>query len=170
MKTLMFDLEHGSQTLGSKEHIHKQFGFPVLQPGTWNQFQATIGKLYTKKQVNETVKIGSLEIEEQREVVVPKNGTEIDALILDTFSELSKKYMRELSDKDGKMKLQGWGMLKNKLDGSLDFISKYLVLLSVTVIQRYKLWTMVIKLFHILMVVAKKISVNGLILYFTLKQ
>ena len=120
----MFDLEHGSQTLGSKEHIHKQFGFPVLQPGTWNQFQATIGKLYTKKQVNETVKIGSLEIEEQREVVVPKNGTEIDALILDTFSELSKKYMRELSDKDGKMKLQGWGMLKNKLDGSLDFISK----------------------------------------------
>ena len=23
MKTLMFDLEHGSQTLGSKEYIHK---------------------------------------------------------------------------------------------------------------------------------------------------
>jgi hypothetical protein len=32
--------------------------------------------------------------------------------------------MRQLSDKDGKMKLQGWGQLKNKLDGALDFISK----------------------------------------------
>ena len=56
--------------------------------------------------------------------VVPRNGTEIDALILDTFSELSKKYMRQLSDKDGKMKLQGWGQLKNKLDGALDFLSR----------------------------------------------
>ena len=124
MKTLMFDLEHGSQTLGSKEYIHEYFGFPVLQPGTWNQFQSTIGKLYKQETITEKVKIGSLEIDEQRDIVKPKNGTEIDALILDTFSELSKKYMRQLSDKDGKMKLQGWGQLKNKLDGALDFISK----------------------------------------------
>ena len=124
MKTLMFDLEHGSQTLGSKEHIHKHFGFPVLQPGSWDQFQATIGKLYKQETLTETVKVGTLEIDEARDVIVPRNGTVIDALILDTFSELSKKYMRQLSDKDGKMKLQGWGMLKNKLDGALDFISK----------------------------------------------
>ena len=124
MKTLMFDLEHGSQTLGSKEYIHKQFGFPVLQPGTWDQFQDTISKLYTQQSVTEKIKIGSLEIDEKRLIVVPKDGTQIDALVLDTFSELSKKYMRQLSDKDGKMKLQGWGQLKNKLDGALDFISK----------------------------------------------
>jgi hypothetical protein len=124
MKTLMFDLEHGSQTLGSKEYIHKQFGFPVLQPGTWDQFQDTISKLYTQQSVTEKIKIGSLEIDEKRLVVVPKDSIEIDALVLDTFSELSKKYMRQLSDKDGKMKLQGWGQLKNKLDGALDFISK----------------------------------------------
>jgi hypothetical protein len=120
----MFDLEHGSQTLGSKEYIHKQFGFPVLQPGTWDQFQDTISKLYTQQSVTEKIKIGSLEIDEKRLVVVPKDSIEIDALVLDTFSELSKKYMRQLSDKDGKMKLQGWGQLKNKLDGALDFISK----------------------------------------------
>ena len=120
----MFDLEHCSQTLGSKEYIHKQFGFPVLQPGTWDQFQDTISKLYTQQSVTEKIKIGSLEIDEKRLIVVPKDGTQIDALVLDTFSELSKKYMRQLSDKDGKMKLQGWGQLKNKLDGALDFISK----------------------------------------------
>ena len=120
----MFDLEHGSQTLGSKEYIHKQFGFPVLQPGTWDQFQDTISKLYEKKTVSEKIKVGNLEIDEQRTTVVPRNGTAIDALILDTFSELSKKYMRQLSDKEGRMKLQGWGQLKNKLDGALDFLSK----------------------------------------------
>ena len=124
MKTLMFDLEHGSQTLGSKEYIHKQFGFPVLQPGTWDQFQNTMGKLYKQEAVTEKIKIGNLEIDEERTIVVPKNGTQVDALILDTFSELSKKYMRQLSDKEGRMKLQGWGQLKNKLDGALDFLSK----------------------------------------------
>ena len=124
MKTLMFDLEHGSQTIGSKEYIHKSFGFPVLQPGSFDQFQNTMGKLYKGENVTEKIKVGDLEIDEQRTVVVPKNGTQIDALVLDTFSELSKKYMRQLSDKEGKMKLQGWGQLKNKLDGVLDFLSK----------------------------------------------
>ena len=99
MKTLMFDLEHGSQTLGSKEYIHKQFGFPVLQPGTFSQFQNTIGKLYKEKSTTVKVKIGDLEIDEQRVVVESLTDTKIDALVLDTFSELSKKYMRVLSDK-----------------------------------------------------------------------
>ena len=124
MKTLMFDLEHGSQTLGSKEYIHKQFGFPVMQPGTFSQFQNTIGKLYKEETQTVKVNIGDLEIDEQRSVVTAQTDTKIDALVLDTFSELSKKYMRELSDKDGKMKLQGWGQLKNKLDGALSFVSK----------------------------------------------
>jgi len=124
MKTLMFDLEHGSQTLGSREYIHKKFGFPVLQPGSWDQFQDTIGKLYKQETVSEKIMVGSLEIDEKRIVVLPRNGTNVDALVLDTFSELSKKYMRQLSDKDGKMKLQGWGQLKNKLDGALDFLSR----------------------------------------------
>ena len=124
MKTLMFDLEHGSQTLGSKKDIQSLFGFPVLSPGSWDQFQSTMGQLYTQKTVKETLKVGNLDITEERTQVIPKNGTQVDALILDTFSELSKKYMRQLSDKDGKMKLQGWGQLKNKLDSALDFISK----------------------------------------------
>ena len=91
MKTLMFDLEHGSQTLGSQEYIHKKFGFPVMQPGTFSQFQSTIGKLYKEKSETVKVKIGSLEVDEQRTVVVSQTDTKIDALVLDTFSELSKK-------------------------------------------------------------------------------
>jgi len=124
MKTLMFDLEHGSQTLGSKEHINKLFGFPVLSPGSWDQFQDTMGKLYKQETYKESLTVGDLEIEEHRTRVVPRNGTAVEALVLDTFSELSKKYMRQLSDKEGRMKLQGWGQLKNKLDSALDFISK----------------------------------------------
>ena len=124
MNVLYLDLEHGSQTLGSEKAIEDMFSFPVLSPSTWKQFQSLIGQLYTTKTVVKTKKIGSLEIKEESSVVVPKNGTKIDAFVVDTFSELSKKYVRELSGDDGKLKLQGWGQLKNKLDGALEFISR----------------------------------------------
>ena len=124
MKLLYFDLEHGSQSLGSKTDIQNLFGYPVLEPGTYDQFQSTIGKLFTQKAVNVPVKIGDITIEESRTEVLPVNGTIINGVVLDTFSELSKKYMRSISDRDGKMKLQGWGQLKNKLDSVLEFVSR----------------------------------------------
>ena len=124
MNVLYLDLEHGSQTLGSEKAIEDMFSFPVLSPSTWKQFQSLIGQLYTTKTAVKTKKVGSLEIKEESSTVVPKNGTKIDAFVVDTFSELSKKYVRELSDNDGKLKLQGWGQLKNKLDGALEFISR----------------------------------------------
>ena len=124
MKLLYFDLEHGSQSLGSKTDVQSLFGFPVLEPGSYNQFQNTIGKLYTQKEVKVPIKIGDIEIEESRIEVIPINGTVINGVILDTFSELSKKYVRELSDSAGKMKLNSWGILKNKLDGCLEFITR----------------------------------------------
>ncbi len=124
MKVLYFDLEHGHQTLGSKEECQKIFGYPVLSPSTWDQFQDVIGNIYTSKTEKIIQKIGSLEIPETRTSVVPKNDTQVDAIVLDTFSELSKKYQRSLTDKTGAMKLQGWGKLKNKLDSCLEFISR----------------------------------------------
>ena len=39
MKYLMFDFEHGSQSIGSKDHIEKTLGYPLLTPSTWDQFQ-----------------------------------------------------------------------------------------------------------------------------------
>jgi len=124
MNVLYLDLEHGSQTLGSEKVIEDMFSFPVLSPSTWKQFQSLIGQLYTTKNTIKTKMVGTLEIKEESSTVVPKNGTKIDAFVVDTFSELSKKYVRELSGDDGKLKLQGWGQLKNKLDGALEFISR----------------------------------------------
>jgi hypothetical protein len=124
MNVLYLDLEHGSQTLGSEKAIEDMFSFPVLSPSTWKQFQSLIGQLYTTKNTVKTKMVGTLEIKEESSTVVSKNGTKIDAFVVDTFSELSKKYVRELSGDDGKLKLQGWGQLKNKLDGALEFISR----------------------------------------------
>ena len=124
MNVLFLDLEHGSQTLGSNKAIEKMFGFPILSPGTWDQFQSLIGQLYTTKKNIITKKVGTIEIKEESVDIVPKNEEAIDAFVIDTFSELSKKYMRQLSDKDGKLKIQGWGQLKNKLDSALDFVSR----------------------------------------------
>ena len=124
MKMLYFDLEHGSQSLGSKKDISDLFGYPVLEPGSWNQFQSTVGKLYKEETTTVDIPIGDTIISEDRTSVVPRNGTIINGIVLDTFSELSKKYMRSISDKDGKMRLQGWGQLKNKLDAALEFVSR----------------------------------------------
>ena len=124
MNVLYLDLEHGTQTLGSEKSIEEMFSFPVLSPSTWDQFQSLIGQLYTSKNTVKVKKVGSLEIKEEASEIVPKNGTKIDAFVIDTFSELSKKYMRQLSDRDGKLRLQGWGQLKNKLDSALEFVSR----------------------------------------------
>ena len=124
MKYLMFDFEHGSQSIGSKDHVEKTLGLPLLTPSTWNQFQDVIAGLYKQETVDKEVSIGSLKVKQSENKVVPRNGTVIDGVILDTFSELSKKFMRTLTDKTGKMKLQEWGRLKNKLDTCLEFITR----------------------------------------------
>ena len=124
MKVLYFDLEHGSQTLGSRDAIAKMFGYPMLSPTTWAQFQAVIGQLYATKKETVELKIGNITVPEERNLVVAKNGTVVDAVVLDTFSELSKKYMRSLTGKDNSMKLQDWGKLKNTLDVALEFITR----------------------------------------------
>ena len=135
MKVLYFDLEHGSQTLGSQKHIQEIFGYSVLSPGSWDSFQHVLGQLYNKKKTVVEKKVGSLVVKEEQELVVPRTHNAItkepikpvpiDALIIDTFSELSKKYMRSLVNKTtGKMMLQDWGKLRNKLDNCLEFVTR----------------------------------------------
>ena len=87
MKCLMFDLERGSQTLGSTDDIQEMFGYPVLAPTTFDQFKKIISDLYTVQKAVHKTKIGDLEIDQEVLETIPKNGTQIDALILDTFSE-----------------------------------------------------------------------------------
>jgi len=124
MKTLYFDLEHGSKTLGSKNDIQSMFGYPVLHPYTWDQFLKIIGGIYKQDKVLVKQKIGDLEVSNEDQQVVLKNGTIVDALVVDTVSELCKKYQRSLCDKNGTMKLQDWGKLKNKIDTALEFITR----------------------------------------------
>ena len=126
MKTLYFDLEHGSQTLGSEKAIQQMFGYSVLRPSTWDSFQHVIGQIYTKKKTVVEKAVGPLVIkEEQESIILRENAPTVDAVVIDTFSELSKKFMRSLVNKDtGKMMLQDWGKLKNKLDGCLEFVTR----------------------------------------------
>ena len=124
MKYLMFDFEHGSQSIGSKDHVEKTLGLPLLTPTTWDQFQDVIAGLYKQETVDKEVSIGNLKVKQSENKVVPRNGTIIDGIILDTFSELSKKFMRTLTDNHGRMKLNEWGRLKNKLDTCLEFITR----------------------------------------------
>ena len=87
MKVLYFDLERGSQTLGSEKHIAEMFGYSLLRPGTWDSFQSVIGQLYTKKNVIVEKKVGSLTIKEEKESIILKDlGPTVDALVVDTFS------------------------------------------------------------------------------------
>ena len=124
MKILMFDLENGSKTLGSHESIEKMFGYPVLSPSSFDQFKSIVSQLYTTNKETVSRKIGNIDIEEEQSSIVPKNNTEIDVVIIDTFSELSKKYQRSLVNKEGKMMMAQWGKLKNTLDMLLEFITQ----------------------------------------------
>ena len=125
MNVLLFDLENGSKTLGSRETIQKSFGLPVLAPRAFEDFGAVLGQLYTSDGTEHTVKVGNTEIQEFRNVSILKDSSiSIDALVIDTFSELSKKYQRNLTrDDGGTMKISSWGKLKNKMDGLLEYLT-----------------------------------------------
>ena len=125
MNILLFDLENGSKSLGSHNHIQKEFGLPVLSPTTFDQFNNTIGQIYEIVNEEVDVKVGSLTVKEHRTVVKSKDPQlTIDAIVVDTFSELSKKFQRSLCDNEGMMKLNSWGKLKNKLDRVLEYLTR----------------------------------------------
>ena len=125
MNVLLFDLENGSKTLGSRETIQKSFGLPILAPRAFEDFGAVLGQLYTSDGTEHTVKVGNVEIQEFRnERMLRDSAVPVDAVVIDTFSELSKKYQRNLTrDDGGTMKISSWGKLKNKLDNLLEYLT-----------------------------------------------
>ena len=132
-KILMFDTEHGSHTLGGEVEIQKMFNLPVLKPAQFTDFRNIITDMYTVKRIEVDKKISDdLVVKEVQEQTVLKNGVGVDVLIIDSFSELAKKYQRSLLDKSGTMKLMAWSKLKNTLDTLLEFITKVPGVLVVT--------------------------------------
>jgi hypothetical protein len=127
MNILMFDLEDGHKTIGGKQEVKNLFNLPVLSPSSFDEFQSAITQLYISENVEETVMIAGLNIKQNTRKVTTRGGVgdTIDAVIIDTFSELSKKYQRSLVNKTtGTMKMQDWGKLKNKLDMLLEFVTR----------------------------------------------
>ena len=132
-KILMFDTEHGSNTLGGEAEIQEMFNCPVLKPAQFDDFRNIITSMYTTQRVEVEKRISDdLVIKEVQEQTILKNDVKIDTLIIDSFSELAKKYQRSLVDKTGVMKLNSWGKLKNTLDTLLEFITKIPGVLIVT--------------------------------------
>ena len=132
-KILMFDTEHGSHTLGGEAEIQEMFNLPVLKPAQFTDFRNIITDMYTVKRIEVDKKISDdLVVKEVQEQTVLKNGVGVDVLIIDSFSELAKKYQRSLLDRSGTMKLMSWSKLKNTLDTLLEFITKVPGVLVVT--------------------------------------
>ena len=124
-RILLFDTEDGSKTLGGESHVQELFGCPPLKPDSWQSFRDTLASIYVDKKVEVEKKITpELVVKEVQSKTVLKNGTQMDGIIIDSFSELSKKFQRSLTGADDKMKLQQWGVLKAGLDKCLEFIMK----------------------------------------------
>ena len=112
MKTLLIDLENGYKSIGSKETIKEKFGLPLLN---FNDFTSS------RKKVEKEVKVGEVSVVQSSYEIIAKEGVDIDCMVIDTASEMSKKYSRELRGKAESLQLKQWGKLKDTLDNFFSF-------------------------------------------------
>ena len=121
MKTLLIDLENGYKSIGSKEMIQEKFGLPVLNFNEFSSFRDFIGQIWTRKKIEKEVKVGGISVKQSDYEVIAKEGADIDCMVIDTASEMAKKYARELKGKQEQMQLKQWGKLKEQLDSFFAF-------------------------------------------------
>ena len=121
MKTLLIDLENGYKSIGSKEMIQEKFGLPVLNFNEFSSFRDFIGQIWTRKKVEKEVKVGGISVKQSGYEIIAKEGADINCLVIDTASEMAKKYARELKGKQEQMQLKQWGKLKEQLDSFFAF-------------------------------------------------
>ena len=121
MKTLLVDLENGYKSIGSKESINEKFGLPVLSFNEFSSFRDFIGQIWTRKKIEKEVKVGGISVKQSGYEVIAKEGANIDCMVIDTASEMAKKYARELKGKQEQMQLKQWGKLKEQLDSFFAF-------------------------------------------------
>lgn len=124
-KYILFDTENGSHTLGGDDTVQDMFNCPVLRPSEFSDFMNTVNQIYTTKTDIIEKKISDdVVVKETKKSTVLKNGTMVNGIIIDSFSELAKKYQRHLAGPDRIMKMNAWGQLKNTLDALLEWVTK----------------------------------------------
>ena len=121
MKILLIDLENGYKSIGSKETIKEKFGLPLLNFNDFTSFRNFIGQLWSRKKIEKDVKVGGVSVKQSGYEIKAKEGVEIDCMVIDTGSEMAKKYARELKGKAEQMQLKQWGKLKDTLDSFFSF-------------------------------------------------
>ena len=121
MKILLIDLENGYKSIGSKETIKEKFGLPLLNFNDFTSFRNFIGQLWSRKKVERQIKVGNVSVPQSSYEIKAKEGVEIDCLVIDTGSEMAKKYARELKGKAEQLQLKQWGKLKETLDSFFSF-------------------------------------------------
>ena len=121
MKTLLIDLENGYKSIGSKETIKDKFGLPLLNFNDFTSFRNFIGQLWSRKKVEKEVKVGEVSVVQSSYEIIAKEGVDVDCMVIDTASEMSKKYARELKGKAEQLQLKQWGKLKDTLDNFFSF-------------------------------------------------
>ncbi|QDP56892.1 MAG: hypothetical protein Unbinned3849contig1000_24 [Prokaryotic dsDNA virus sp.] len=123
MKTLYIDLENGYKSLGSKSDIKKMFGYQPLSFETFSDFGAFVKQIWTRKKTVENIDIDGIPVAQESYKITAKEGTSIEGLVIDTGSEMAKKYVRELKGKNDALKLQQWGKLKDILDAFFSYLN-----------------------------------------------
>ena len=121
MKTLLIDLENGYKSIGSKETIKDKFGLPLLNFNDFTSFRNFIGQLWSRKKVEKEVKVGEVSVVQSSYEIIAKEGVDVDCMVIDTASEMSKKYARELKGKAEQLQLKQWCKLKDTLDNFFSF-------------------------------------------------
>ena len=124
MKVLYLDFEQGYKSLGSPDDIKNSFGYPMLQFDKYSDFKKLLGSLFERKTVQEEVQIGAIKVPQESTKWVRKDGVDLDCIVLDTGTELVKKYQRELQGTKDKLTIQQWGQIKNQLDILMNVVNQ----------------------------------------------
>ena len=124
MKVLYVDFEQGYKSLGSPDDIKQNFGYALLQFDKYSDFKKLLGGLFERKTTQQDVQIGDVKVPQEATRWVAKEGVDIDCLVLDTGTELVKKYQRELQGTKDKLTIQQWGQIKNQLDVLMNVVNQ----------------------------------------------
>jgi hypothetical protein len=124
MKVLYLDFEQGYKSLGSPDDISNSFGYPMLQFDKYSYFKKLLGSLFERKTIQEEVQIGAIRVPQESTKWVRKDGVDLDCIVLDTGTELVKKYQRELQGTKDKLTIQQWGQIKNQLDILMNVVNQ----------------------------------------------